>query len=358
MHDQAPLLSAAECARQIGLSVRTLRVYEDRGLLSPRRTAKGWRVYGAAELTRLGEILTLKSLGLSLAQISEAFTRDHADLDAILSAQHSQLTEQQRSITAMLARLDALRPRLAQGCSLSVDELITLSKETHAMTAQPDDTAWKRYEQMRPRTAIKMPADMLSDAPGAYHFQAQTYGQITASGRKLYLQLLGQPKVQLFAEGPDKLFAKAAPAQMTLTRDATGAVTGLTLHQNGVDTPALRISDAAFSKAKDALASRRASAQPLPDSETLLRRFLASQIEGAPDMAMLAPALAQAVVDQQEVVQAELDEAGALQEVTFKGVSPEGSDIFTLTFEATQIDCAISLNDDGLISGLYLGPTL
>ena len=54
------LLTAAECADRIGLTVRGLRLYESRGLISPRRTAKSWRLYGAAEISRLHEILALK----------------------------------------------------------------------------------------------------------------------------------------------------------------------------------------------------------------------------------------------------------------------------------------------------------
>jgi DNA-binding transcriptional MerR regulator len=46
-------LTAAECASRTGLTVRALRVYEDCGLITPRRSASGWRYYGAAELVRL-----------------------------------------------------------------------------------------------------------------------------------------------------------------------------------------------------------------------------------------------------------------------------------------------------------------
>ena len=65
-HDES-LLTAQECAERIGLSVRTLRLYEQHGLISPRRTAKQWRLYGSGEIARLNEILALKTLGLSLS---------------------------------------------------------------------------------------------------------------------------------------------------------------------------------------------------------------------------------------------------------------------------------------------------
>lgn len=65
------LLSASECARRMGLSVRALRLYERCGLISPRRTGKQWRLYGANDIARLNEVLALKTLGLSLSSIAE-----------------------------------------------------------------------------------------------------------------------------------------------------------------------------------------------------------------------------------------------------------------------------------------------
>lgn len=48
--------------------VRALRIYKAAGLLAPRRTENNWRLYGAQDLARLTEILTLKRLGLTLEQ--------------------------------------------------------------------------------------------------------------------------------------------------------------------------------------------------------------------------------------------------------------------------------------------------
>ena len=63
-------ITAAECARRTGLTIRALRLYERHGLIRPDRTAKNWRVYGSAHVERLTAIVTLKSLGFSLAQIA------------------------------------------------------------------------------------------------------------------------------------------------------------------------------------------------------------------------------------------------------------------------------------------------
>lgn len=75
MHDRRNrgqvLLTALECAEQVGVSIRALRLYEQYGLISPRRTSKQWRLYGSTEIVRLNEILALKTLGLSLRDIAK-----------------------------------------------------------------------------------------------------------------------------------------------------------------------------------------------------------------------------------------------------------------------------------------------
>jgi DNA-binding transcriptional MerR regulator len=86
-------LSIAEVCARLGLSPRTIRYYEELGLLpGVRRKAGGRRVYGEDELQRLRFITRLKALGLSLEEVRE------------LNAVHAI----EGSTRAMLARLDAL----------------------------------------------------------------------------------------------------------------------------------------------------------------------------------------------------------------------------------------------------------
>lgn len=66
------MLSISEIQAKTGLSARTLRYYEELGLLpGVRRSRGGRRVYGPDELERLRFITRLKTLGLSLAEIKE-----------------------------------------------------------------------------------------------------------------------------------------------------------------------------------------------------------------------------------------------------------------------------------------------
>ena len=70
--DDEVVVDIGEACRQTGLSPRTVRYYEELGLLpGVRRRASGRRVYGGDELERLVFIGRLKKLGLTLAEIKE-----------------------------------------------------------------------------------------------------------------------------------------------------------------------------------------------------------------------------------------------------------------------------------------------
>jgi len=66
-------LSIADLAKEFDITHRTIRFYEDQGLLTPERRGRGGliRVYSAADRTRLRLTLRGKRLGFSLSEIKE-----------------------------------------------------------------------------------------------------------------------------------------------------------------------------------------------------------------------------------------------------------------------------------------------
>src|SRR5438067_6728890 len=67
-----------EAARRLGLTTRTLRYYEEMGLLAPEaRSQGGFRSYSDSELARLERICELKNLlGFNLVEIKEILTAE------------------------------------------------------------------------------------------------------------------------------------------------------------------------------------------------------------------------------------------------------------------------------------------
>ncbi|MFD1204992.1 MerR family transcriptional regulator [Sporosarcina contaminans] len=61
----------AEMAKMFGVSTRTIRYYEEIGLLEPERTENNQRLYSSAELAKLKLIFRGKRYGFSLDEIKE-----------------------------------------------------------------------------------------------------------------------------------------------------------------------------------------------------------------------------------------------------------------------------------------------
>lgn len=61
----------AEAAREFGVSTRTIRYYEEIGLLAPGRTKGNKRIYANADMTKLKLIFRGKRYGFSLEEIKE-----------------------------------------------------------------------------------------------------------------------------------------------------------------------------------------------------------------------------------------------------------------------------------------------
>jgi DNA-binding transcriptional MerR regulator len=116
------LRGIADVSTELGVTPRTLRFYEDRGLIQPRRVGQT-RLYARRDLARMQLILRGKRLGFSLAEI-EAFL-DLYDADP----QH---LEQMRALAGRcrerIEELEAQKTALEQ----TLGELRGLEAETRA----------------------------------------------------------------------------------------------------------------------------------------------------------------------------------------------------------------------------------
>ena len=124
-------LNSAETAAHFAVTPRALRVYERHGLITPPRTAAGWRVYGPAEFERLYLILTLKAFGLTLREIGALIEAGGLGLDQLLMTQEAALRSQMANAEKALASLGRARQRLARDGHLDLDDLVELNEETH-----------------------------------------------------------------------------------------------------------------------------------------------------------------------------------------------------------------------------------
>lgn len=71
---QTQLYKIGYVAKNLKISLRTIRYYEELGLINPFRTEKGTRLYSDEDISRLTTALTLREYGLSLEQVIELAT--------------------------------------------------------------------------------------------------------------------------------------------------------------------------------------------------------------------------------------------------------------------------------------------
>ncbi|RSS56622.1 MerR family transcriptional regulator [Streptomyces sp. WAC01280] len=87
----------AEVARMSGVTARTLRHYDETGLLPPARIgANGHRYYGERQLLRLQQILVLRALGVGLPEIGRILSEQVDEVDALRGHHRRLLAERDR----------------------------------------------------------------------------------------------------------------------------------------------------------------------------------------------------------------------------------------------------------------------
>lgn len=126
MNASAPFLNPSEAARRLGVSAKALRLYEQRGLVSPVRSEAGWRAYGPEQMARAAEIVALRALGLSLMQVGRVLAGDASDLEPALAAHQAALEARAHDLAGTVAKVRELRAGLAQGRAPGIAELMQL----------------------------------------------------------------------------------------------------------------------------------------------------------------------------------------------------------------------------------------
>ena len=120
-----PELTISQMSRVFGVSLRTLRFYEDRGLIKPRREGNA-RYYRANDRIRMEMVLKGKKLGFTLTEIQDLIggkgATEMTDLEDQLNPQQivtqiSHLERQRSEIEGAIERLRATQSRLAQSAA-------------------------------------------------------------------------------------------------------------------------------------------------------------------------------------------------------------------------------------------------
>lgn len=119
-------LNPSEAAQRLGVSAKALRLYEERGLLCPARTEAGWRAYRPQEMSRAAQIVALRALGFSLAQVKRVLNGSHDGLEPALAQHQAALENRAREAASAVEQVRRLRGDIAQGRPPAIGELARL----------------------------------------------------------------------------------------------------------------------------------------------------------------------------------------------------------------------------------------
>ncbi|KWX71871.1 MerR family transcriptional regulator [Paenibacillus jilunlii] len=112
-----------ELARLTGLTIRTLRYYDQIDLFAPSGYSdSGHRLYTEADIVRLQQILSLKELGLSLEEIKTVLTGNDFSLPEIISLQIARIKANMRVQQKLLRELEHISSLMQSEQSLTIED--------------------------------------------------------------------------------------------------------------------------------------------------------------------------------------------------------------------------------------------
>jgi DNA-binding transcriptional MerR regulator len=124
--------TVTQLARELGITARTIRFYEDKGLISPER-AGSTRIYTARDRGRMILILRGKRLGFTLREIKEyldLYNTDQTQLGqirALLGGVHKRLEmlrDQRRALETTIGELEDIERQAKDALLAKTDEKI------------------------------------------------------------------------------------------------------------------------------------------------------------------------------------------------------------------------------------------
>src|SRR5512132_1222986 len=142
-------LTIGVLARRTGLSVRTLHHYDDIGLLRPStRSGAGYRLYTLRDVTRLQQIVMLRSAGMPLSEIRRALSRDGQTLLAAIESHAQRMRDRIERERRIVRRLEDTAARLRRRQRPGIDDVIRTIEEI-AMTEKYFTEAARVDEEAR-----------------------------------------------------------------------------------------------------------------------------------------------------------------------------------------------------------------
>ena len=137
-----PVYMISVAAELAGMHPQTLRIYEQRGLIEPKRSPKGTRRYSQEDVERLRRIQELTSqLGMNLAGVERVF-----ELEGELEAMRRRMDRMERRAEQMRREFEDEVARVRQSFRF---DLVPYEPPERALMPRPDDSVRIRVRRAR-----------------------------------------------------------------------------------------------------------------------------------------------------------------------------------------------------------------
>jgi hypothetical protein len=221
-------------------------------------------------------------------------------------------------------------------------------------------TAERLAEQAAPRTAIPFDPQEFDKFVGCYQFDPNISQDewliITRKEDQLLSRVSGQKSpVEVYPESETKFFALThTPAQISFNLNAQGYAESLVFHVNGLENLAKRVDESAVTAFEDALQKYVADNKPSPEREVLLRRVIAANYAGAPNLEDMAPWLVEITRRVWPTIHQTAARLGKLSSLKFLHVKGNGWDVYNATFENGELTYEVGpLTPDNKLTGIW-----
>jgi DNA-binding transcriptional MerR regulator len=129
----------AAFAALAGVTPRALRYYDRLGLLKPKRSRSGYRLYSERDLETLEEIVALKFIGVPLKDIAAIRKRARGPFVQVLHAQRETLEARRRALTRAISAIAAAEAALRSGTAIDTQLFRRIIEVMH-MDTQHEET--------------------------------------------------------------------------------------------------------------------------------------------------------------------------------------------------------------------------
>lgn len=156
------LLKIGEVSHMVGISIRTLRYYDEIHLLKPAQiTDKGYRLYNLGNVSRLYQILSLKEMGFKIDDIISIMNDPKMDIHTFIQLHITRTQEEIANRQLLLGKLTLLSDSLQAGDPIQMEEF--LATASFLQTAGNLRISSEQFENLKNRGSVLATDRELSD---------------------------------------------------------------------------------------------------------------------------------------------------------------------------------------------------